>query len=136
MSTYTNGHTPATHTTAPLTVRDEPDRGGALLDELDDVIAVLDAALADQCAARVVIADAETELAIIEASHMLAVTGGNEASRKAALTLALRDDAAYQQLARTVRDARAAYHEAERRCVVAKERCRLLRAALALVADG
>ena len=42
-----------------LTIRDDGDRAGALLDELDDLIRELDDVLRDQATARLVIGDAE-----------------------------------------------------------------------------
>ena len=115
------------------TVRDDADRAGALLDELDSLIADLDAALADASTARLVIADAEVEMAVIEASVTLGTTGPNETARKAAVTLALRDEPGYQTLAATAREARAGLYTAERRCAVTKQRIALVRAALALL---
>ena len=66
------------------------DQAGALLDELDTLISDLDAALAEQHAARLVIADAELEMALIEASLTLSTNGGNAETRKATVFLALR----------------------------------------------
>ena len=119
--------------TYPPTVRDPDalDPTGALLDELDSLIAELDAALGDHNAGRTVVADAELELSIIEASLTLTTEGRNEAERKARLVLALREDGGYQALAAAAREARATIHQAERRLTVVKERCRLVRAALA-----
>ena len=119
------------------TIRDtEPDRAGALLDELDSLITELDSAIGDQNTARLVLADAELELSVIEASLTLTTEGKNEAERKARLVLALRDDGGYQTLASAAREARAAVHDTERRLTVIKERCRLVRAALALAAGA
>ncbi len=130
MTTQLNG-------TAPLPVRDTTgDRGAALVDELDDLIAALDEALANQTAARLVIADAELEMSIIEASVTLTVEGRNETERKARLTLALAEDAGYRTHAQAARDARLAMWEAERAIAVVKQRIGLVRAALALLADG
>ena len=112
------------------------DRGGALLDELDTLISDLDATLADQAAARLAVADAAAEMAIIDASLALSIEGKNEAERKARLTLALRDDGGYQELCRVAREARAALHDADRRATVIKARMQLVRAALALLATG
>jgi hypothetical protein len=109
------------------------DRAGALLDELDSLISDLDAAIGDQYAARAVLADAELEMSVIEASITLDTTGPNETARKAAVTLALRQDPGYAELARTAREARTALHDADRRYQVIKARCGLVRAALALL---
>lgn len=117
-----------------VALRIEPltDRAGCLLDELDSFIAELDDIMRDQAAARLVIGDAESEQAIIEASLTLTTDGKNEAARKAALTLALAEDAGYQRLAAVVREARAALFDADRRLSVVKARMALVRAALAL----
>jgi hypothetical protein len=82
---------------------------------------------------RIVIADTKTEMAVIEASITLTTSGPNETARKAAVTLALHEDAGYQSFAAAVREARANLYSAERRQTVAKQRISLLRAALALV---
>ena len=119
----------------PLPITDldpDRDRGAALLDELDDLISSLDATLADQRTARLVLADAESEAAIIEASITLTVEGRNEQERRARLTLALRDDAGYQELTRVAREARASLYDCERRLAVLKARVGLVRAAIAL----
>ena len=108
-------------------------RAGALLADLETLITELDGALADQNAARLVVSDAESELAIIEASLTLDIEGRNEQERRARLTLALREDGGYQQLAQTARSARAAIHNAERRITVIKAHIGRVRAALALL---
>jgi hypothetical protein len=107
-----------------------------LLAELDSIIRDLDAALADAAQARITLADTELEMAVIEASLVLDITGSNETQRKAALTLRLREDGPYQEMSRIARDARTAIWDAERRAEVAKQRCRMLRAALALYDRG
>lgn len=108
----------------------DADRAGALLDELDDLIRIIDTTLAEQNAARLVLADAEVESAIIEAEHTLAAPGKNEAERRARLTLTLRDDSAYQTHAAAARSARSRLHECERSLAVARLRVTLVRAAL------
>ena len=116
------------------TVRDTTtDRAGQLIDELDTLITDLDAALAEQHAARLVIADAELEMALIEASLTLSTNGGNAETRKASVLLALKADPAYQAHAAAVRSARAGLFTAERKATITKERIRLVRAALALM---
>ena len=65
------------------------DRAGALLDELDSFITELSGAMEDATTARQVIADAESEQAIIEASISLDIEGKNETARKALLVLGL-----------------------------------------------
>ena len=119
------------------TVRDTmADRAGALLDELDTLIAQLDAALTEANTARLVIGDAETEMEMRAASAALLVEARNEAERKARLTLALGEDAGYQQLATTVRHARASLLTAERTASITKQRMALVKAALALLAPS
>ena len=130
MTMHPNGSLPA------VRIPPDADRPGALLDELDTLIADLDAALADANAARLVITDAEMEMELIAASVTLDTTGPNDTARKAAITLALRDDPAYQTHAQAARHARAGLLDAERRAVVVKQRITLVRAALALAANG
>ena len=116
------------------TVRDvEQDRTAALLDELDSLIAALDAALAEQNGARATIADGELEMQLIAASLTLSTEGRNESERRARLTLALHDDPGYQACAATVRHARAALLSAERTITIIKARMALVKAALALL---
>src|SRR5436190_2135752 len=100
MTHHSPDHVPA------VCVPADADRAGALLDELDDLITLIDSVMQDQIAARVVLTDAEIEQAIIEAELTLTVEGKNETERKARLTLALRDDAAYQTHASAAREAR------------------------------
>ena len=117
------------------TIEMSADPHGALLNEIDDLIAALNGALSDQASARLVIADAESEQAIIEASLTLTIEGRNEAERRARLLLALRDDAVYQELGRTLRYARAALWQAERTFTVTKHRLRLVHAAMSVAAE-
>src|SRR5262249_20790052 len=70
------------------------DSAGALLDERDTLIADLDAAIADQNRARIVVADAELGMSITEANHTLGINGTNAETRKALLALALARDPA------------------------------------------
>ena len=114
----------------------EHDRAGALLDELDTLITDLGDALAEQNAARLVAADAETEMEMRAASVSLIIDGRNEGERKARLTLALGEDAGYQQLAQAARHARAGLHDADRTITIVKARMALVRAALAVLADA
>jgi hypothetical protein len=109
------------------------DGGGALLDELDSLITELNDTLSEQITARIVIADAETEMSVLDASITLGTTGPNELARKAAITLTLHNDAGYQELARVARDARAMLFESERQLTVLKHRIGLVKSALALV---
>jgi hypothetical protein len=120
----------------PLPVRGRiSDRGAELLDELDTCITLLDGLLSEQEAARLVIVDAETEQAVIDASLTLTTEGRNEQERRARLTLALRADPTYQQLAAAVREARAVTFGTERRVTVLRARMTLIRAVLALLSD-
>ena len=52
---------------AVLPVHDDGDRAGALLDELDDLIVTLDAALAEQVAARTALGEADRTARVTEA---------------------------------------------------------------------
>ncbi|MGE0545287.1 MAG: hypothetical protein AB7R89_34440 [Dehalococcoidia bacterium] len=90
----------------------------------------LDQALADLAGARAMI-DAESNLLDrLEASRVLSIEGPNAEARKARLTLELADDARYQTHLSALRQARERLADADRRVAVARERCRLLRAAL------
>ena len=105
------------------------------LDAWTEQIAALDAALTDAATARVTI-DAETvTLERLEAGIMLGIEGGNAETRKARLTLALADDARHEAARLRLCAARVRLVDAERQVQVARERCRLLRAALALHTD-
>ncbi len=73
-------------------------------------------------------------MADLEAAVTLRVEGGNKQQRKARITLALAELSAHQCVAAEARTAREWPADAERRATVAKERCRPLRAALALLA--
>jgi hypothetical protein len=90
----------------------------------------LDQALADVAAARALIDAESTLLDRLEASKVLSIEGPNAEARKARLTLELADDARYQAHLDSIRQARERLADADRRVAVARERCRLLRAAL------
>ena len=126
MQTYANGTRP----TAAPTI--EPYDCRAELDAWDDTIAALDAALEDAAADRRAIETETLSLERLEAGHVLSIDGGNAEQRKARLTLALADDARYQAAASRLAAARQRLLDAERRVCIAKERCRLIRASLAL----
>ena len=111
-----------------------PDATLGDLDTYDSAITELDAALSDAARERLIIHETGAELALLEAHASLTVEGRNEAERKARLTLALHDSSAYEQARVRDRDARFRLADAERRATVARERCRLLRSALALAA--
>src|SRR5215211_1638430 len=107
------------------------------LDSWDSTIADLDAALRDAASARAAIDEAADATERIEAGKVLDIAGPNAEARKARLTLELADDARYLAALARQREARAALADADRRVIVARERCRLLRTALSLsiVAD-
>ena len=107
----------------------------AQFEQWEECIAALDQALTDAAAARAAIDAESVTLERLEASAVLGIEGGNAETRKARLTLALADDARYQHHAQRLQDARQRHLDAERRVQVSKERCRLLRATLALAAD-
>lgn len=110
-----------------------PPSGREALRRLDGLIDQLADTLAEQDAARMVLVDAEQELAIREASAALNVLGGNTESRKAAVTFILRDDPAYQQLRTAAREARVTVHRCDGRYRVLREQIELIHAALALL---
>jgi ParB-like chromosome segregation protein Spo0J len=126
--TYAKGATPRV---LPV-VAALADRTGALLDEWDTAIAELDAALRDAADARRALSDAEDAIAMLEAEAALTVEGRNDTERKARLLLTLCDHPDYRAHAVQRDTAHDRVREAERRVVVTKERCRLLRAAVML----
>lgn len=101
----------------------------------DAAITALDAAYADAARARADAEAAALSMERIEASHVLAIDGGNAETRRARLTLALADDGRHRDAHRRHQEARGRLADAERRLQVGRERCRLLRAALALAAE-
>ena len=106
------------------------------LDAWEDCIAAMDAALRDVAGARREIDELSTLLEQIEASKVLTVEGRNAEERKARLTLELADDARYCGVLADLRAARERLADADRRVLVSRERCRLLRAALAVSPDA
>ncbi len=114
---------------AGLVFMQQPDRR-AELEAWQTAIGDLDGALVDLTAARTEIEAQSNLLDRIEASKVLTIEGGNAETRKARLTLELADDARYQSHLNGLRIARERLADADRRVAVAKERCRLLRAAL------
>jgi hypothetical protein len=106
------------------------------LDAWEDCIAAMDAALRDMAGARREIDELATHLERIEASAVLRVEGPNAEARKARLTLELADDARYCGVLADLRTARERLADADRRVLVSRERCRLLRAALNTAAGG
>ncbi len=114
---------------AGLVFMQQPDPR-AELEAWQTAIGDLDRALVDLTAARTEIEAHSNLLDRIEASKVLTIEGGNAETRKARLTLELADDARYQSHLNGLRIARERLADADRRVAVAKERCRLLRAAL------
>ena len=114
----------------------EPTDRIADLDAWDDCIAAMDGALRDTAGARREIDELSTALERIEASKVLTVEGKNAEERKARLTLELADDARYCGVLADLRSARERLADADRRVLVSRERCRLLRAALVASPDA
>jgi hypothetical protein len=102
------------------------------LDAWEDAITSLDGAMRDVASARVAIEQEAQTLERLEASRVLGIEGGNAETRKARLTLELADDARYQAHLENLRAARERLADADRRVAIQRERCRLLRATLAL----
>src|SRR3712207_1618412 len=98
----------------------------------ESAIADLDQALTELAGARAMIDAESAMLDRLEAGKVLSIEGPNAEARKARLTLELADDARYQSHLLSLRQARERLADADRRVAVAKERCRLLRAALAV----
>lgn len=114
-----------------LLVRDSlTDACGALLDEWDTAISELDQSL--QCATQLrgQITDLQYRMDVVEARHTLAATGNNAEKRKAMVLLSLDKDSEYQSLRERLSRCRTSLADAERRAVIWKERCRLLRGGL------
>jgi len=116
---------------AGLVFMQQPD-ARAELDAWQAAIVDLDQALIDLTAARIEIEAQSNVLDRVEAGKVLSIEGPNAEARKARLTLELADDARYQTHVEGLRRARERLADADRRVAVAKERCRLLRAALML----
>jgi hypothetical protein len=102
------------------------------LEGWEDAISLLDGALRDVTAARAAIELESQTLERLEASRVLTIEGGNAETRKARLTLELADDTRYQAHLANLRAARERLADADRRVAIQRERCRLLRATLAL----
>lgn len=119
---------------APLRLPVQPVCGVADLDRWEATIDQLDAALRDTATARATLDRLAVQMDRAEARHLLAVEGRNEAERKARLTLTLADDPAYERLREEREEARDHLALADRAVQVLRERCRLLRAALAIAA--
>ena len=118
-----------THATLPTLEAFDP---RAELDAWDECIAELDCALRDAAAARLDLDSLALQLERLEASHALDLEGKNAEERKARLVLVLADDPRHQRAKLAYHNARRCLLDAERRATLAKERCRLLRAALSL----
>lgn len=106
------------------------------LDAWDDCISAMDGALRDLAGARCQIDELSTLLERMEASAVLRIEGPNAEARKARLTLELADDARYCGLLADLRAARERLADADRRVLVARERCRLLRTSITLTHDA
>lgn len=107
------------------------------LNAYDDAISALDQAQREVDLARRDLDRARRAMEAREASLIVAgLPGKNEAERKAYLLLALLDDGEYRDADCRAQEAAEAMRDAERQVRVLTERCRLLRAALALSADG
>ena len=128
MTTTTNGY----DTRTVLVPMIESADVRADLDVWDTTIIDLDAALRDAASARAILDELAVTLDRIEATRVLDIAGPNAEVRKARLTLELADDPCYVAALARQRDARAALADADRRVIVAKERCRLLRSTLSL----
>jgi hypothetical protein len=103
------------------------------LDAWDDQIAALNVALIDAAVARDRLAELGRRMDVEEARIVLETVGSNADTRKAAVTLALHEACpAYQQLLAQNREARQRLADAERRAEIARQQCRLLRAATLL----
>ena len=125
-----NGTT--TRTSIPV-IPVEPTPGLSLLDEYDSAIAALDLALRDADAARRTLDQARRQMEVAEARIIAAgVEGKNESERKARLLLALLEDRVYRDADQQAQDAAEEQRQAERQVRILTERCRLLRASLAL----
>jgi hypothetical protein len=100
-------------------------------DTWDDLIQVLSDAMWSMARTKLLIEEEQAAIERIEASHILRVEGPNAEARKASLTLELADDAAYAAHLRTLRQAKERLMGDERVIATTKERCRLIRAAIA-----
>ena len=136
MATRTaNGHaSPNLDPNPAVRVAAGPDTAAESVAAYERSIANLNAALAAAAAARLALDDLDRQIERIEASAVLRVEGPNEAARRARLTLELADDDRYTRALAEHRRHRAALFDAERWTQVEREACRLLRAALALIA--
>ena len=100
------------------------------LDAWEDAISDLDAALADAARIRASIDTLTLCLERAEAMAVLRTEGPNAEARRARLTLELADDAQYSRTLAERSQCRLDLAHAERHATIARERCRLLRAAL------
>ena len=135
-----NGHTNDTGTitaatAAPIRIERTDPRGD--LDVYEDTIAALELAYRDADAARRELDAARRDMEVAEARRIIqGVEGKNEAERKASLLLALLQDGRYRDADERAQAAAEELRQAERSVRVLTERCRLLRAALALQAGA
>lgn len=130
VATCSDTHTTSERHSTPPTLEAFDPR--AELDAWDECIADLDRALRDAAAARLDLDRVAQQLERLEARHALDLEGKNAEERKARLVLVLADDPQHQRAKLAHHQARRCLLDAERRITLAKERCRLLRAACAL----
>lgn len=109
---------------------------GCELDAWDDAIRAFDEALMAVYLAKLEIEEEQVILDRIEASYVLRIEGGNAETRKARLTLDLADDDRYEAHRKALLQAREQLWRAERKVVITKERCRLLRATVMTLPNG
>ena len=102
------------------------------LAEWEREIKRLDVALRDAATARERISVHEEHKALAEAELVLKTDGRNAEERKARVQVALLEDDIWPGADVAEREARERLADAERRIALSKERCRLLRAAVAL----
>jgi hypothetical protein len=100
------------------------------LDQYEDGISALGAALTAITYSRGLVEDAALTLERIEAGHVIDIEGGNADTRKARLTPELADDARYEAARKVHREARETLATAERAAELSRQRLRLLRLAI------
>ena len=119
----------------PESIEQLRDRELALseLENWEDAIDALNLALTDAAVCRDRLAGLADLMESEEAKATLEATGSNAEQRKASLTIALNAEGAeYAKLAAQSRAIRLKLADAERRAEIARQRCRLLREAVAL----
>ena len=105
----------------------------AELDGWDDAIVDLNLALTDAAVSRDKLGELSRLLELEEARETLGATGPNAEARRAAVLLTLHESVpAYQALLAQQREQRLRLADSERRSEIARQRCRLLHAAIRL----